>query len=230
MKIIKNEKLIKRNSKIGQWTSMGALAVLALGMYISITKPDMFFLAVSALLFGFILTQIGMYFGNRWGRSPRSDEKLDAGLKGLTKEFSLYHWSSPIPHLLVGPAGIWVLIPYHQRGQVTYRNNRWRLRGGGFLQGYLRLFGQDGIGRPDLEVDAQINSLTKSFSKDIEGELPEINALLVFTADDVQFDIEDAHIPVLPLKKIKDFMRQKAKEKPISVQELEKVKGLLPQE
>ena len=32
MKIIKNEKLIKRNGVIGQWTSMAALAVLGIGI------------------------------------------------------------------------------------------------------------------------------------------------------------------------------------------------------
>ena len=68
MIIIKNEKLIKRNSKIGQFTSLGALGVLALGMYISFTKPDLFIWAVGALLAGFTMTQIGMYYGNRWGR------------------------------------------------------------------------------------------------------------------------------------------------------------------
>jgi hypothetical protein len=31
MKIIKNEKMIKRNSKIGQYTSLGALVVLGGG-------------------------------------------------------------------------------------------------------------------------------------------------------------------------------------------------------
>lgn len=41
MKIIKNEKLIKRNAKIGQWTSMGALVILGLGMYISFTRNDL---------------------------------------------------------------------------------------------------------------------------------------------------------------------------------------------
>ncbi len=153
MKIIKNEKLIKRNAKIGQYTSLGALAVLGIGMYISFTQPDLFVWALGALLVGFTLTQVGMYFGNRWGRSPRPDEKLDAGLKGLTKDYSMYHWTTPIAHLLVGPAGVWVLIPYHQRGQVTYRKNRWKMSGGGFLQNYMRLFGQEGIGRPDLEAE-----------------------------------------------------------------------------
>lgn len=228
MKIIKNERLIKRNSKIGQYTSLGALAVLGIGMYISFTRPELFIWALAALLVGFTLTQIGMYFGNRWGRSPRPDEKLDAGLKGLPGDFVIYHWTTPVAHLLVGPAGIWVLIPYHQRGQVTYRKDRWRMSGGGFLQNYMRLFGQEGLGRPDLEAESEINSLRKSLAADLaEDEIPEINAVLVFTADGINIEAEDAPMPGLPLKKLKEFMRIRAKEKPITAQDLEKVKTAL---
>ena len=229
MKIVKNEKLIKRNSKIGQYTSLGALVVLGIGMYISFTRSELFVWALAALLVGFTLTQIGMYFGNRWGRSPRPDEKLDAGLKGLPRGFVIYHWTTPVAHLLVGPAGIWVLMPYHQRGQVTYRKNRWKMSGGGFLQNYMRLFGQEGLGRPDLEAEAEINSLRKSLAAEMEdGEIPEINAALVFTADGIDIDAEDAPMPALTLKRLKEFMRNKAKEKPISATELEKVKAVLP--
>ena len=230
MKIIKNEKLIKRNSKIGQYTSLGALAVLGIGMYISFTQPELFVWAVGALLLGFTLTQVGMYFGNRWGRSPRPDERLDAGLKGLPGEFVIYHWTTSVAHLLVGPAGIWVLLPFHQRGHVTYRKNRWRMAGGGFLQNYMRLFGQEGIGRPDLEAEAEINSVRKVFAKEMEeDEIPEIKAALVFTTDGVEIEAEDAPMPALPLKKLKEFMRNKAKEKPITPQELEKIKAALPE-
>ena len=230
MKIIKNEKLINRNAKIGQYTSLGALIVLGVGMYVSFTRPELFVWAVVALLLGFTLTQIGMYFGNRWGRSPRPDEKLDSGLKGLHKDFCIYHWSTPVSHLLVGPAGIWVLIPYHQRGQVTYQKNRWKMSGGGFLQGYMRLFGQEGIGRPDLEAESEINSIRKMLAKALdEEEIPEINAALVFTTEGVEIEAEEAPFPTLPLKKLKDFMRNKAKEKPISLQELEKVQAILPE-
>ena len=229
MKIIKNEKLIKRNSKIGQYTSLGALVVLGIGMYISFSRQDLFIWALAALLLGFTLTQIGMYFGNRWGRSPRPDEKLDAGLKGLPGDYVMYHWTTPVPHLLVGPAGVWVLIPYHQRGQATYRKNRWRMSGGGFLQNYMRLFGQEGMGRPDLEAEAEINSLRKSLALEMEeSEIPEIKAALVFTADGVEIDAQEAPMPALNLKKLKEFMRSKAKEKPISPAELEKVKSALP--
>jgi len=230
MKIIKNEKLIKRNAKIGQFTSLGALAVLGAGMYISFTQPDLFVWAVGALLVGFTLTQIGMYFGNRWGRSPRPDEKLDTGLKGLHKDFNIYHWTTPVAHLLVGPSGVWALIPYQQRGQVSYRKNRWKLSGGGFLQNYMRLFGQEGIGRPDLEAEAQINSVHKLLIKKLKtDEIPEVNAILVFTADEIEIEAEDAPIPALPLKKLKDFIRNKAKEKLITAEELDKVKAVLPE-
>jgi hypothetical protein len=230
MKIIKNEKMIKRNSKIGQYTSLGALVVLGVGMYISFTRPELFVWAVGALLLGFTLTQVGMYFGNRWGRSPRPDERLDAGLKGLPGDFVIYHWTTPVAHLLVGPAGIWVLLPYHQRGHVTYRKNRWRMAGGGFLQNYMRLFGQEGLGRPDLEAEAEINSVRKAFAKEMEeDEIPEIKAVLVFTTDGVEIEAEDAPMSALPLKKLKEFMRNKAKEKPITSQELEKIKAALPE-
>ena len=230
MQIIKNEKLIKRNAKIGQYTSFGALIVLGIGMYISFTRPELFVWAVGALLVGFTLTQIGMYFGNRWGRSPRPDEKLDAGLKGLPKDYSMYHWTTPIAHLLVGPAGVWALIPYHQRGQIIYQKNRWKMSGGGFLQNYMRLFGQEGIGRPDLEAESEIESIKKVLAKELnEDEIPEINAALVFTTEGVEIEADEAPIPALPIKKLKDFMRNTAKEKPITPQELEKVKAVLPE-
>ena len=231
MKIIKNEKLINRNAKIGNYTSLGALVVLGLGMYISFTQPELFIWAVAALLLGFTLTQVGMYFGNRWGRSPRPDEKLDAGLKGLPGDFVMYHWTTPVAHLLVGPAGIWVLIPYHQRGHVTYHKNRWKMVGGGFLQGYMRIFGQESIGRPDLEAEAEIKSLRKALAKEMEEEeIPEIQAMLVFTAEGVEIEAEDAPTHAMPIKKLKEFMRNKAKGKPITAEELNKVKSVLPEE
>jgi len=230
MKIIKNEKRIKRNSTIANWTQLGAIAVLGVGMYISFNKPELFTYALASLLVGFTLTQIGMYMGNRYGRSPRPDEKLDAGLKGLQNEFSIYHFITPASHLLIGPAGIWVLMPYHQRGQVTFTKNRWKMSGGGFLQGYMRIFGQESLGRPELETENEVNSIYKYLAKQMEeSEIPEINAMIIFTSDGVEIEGEDAPIPAMKLKQIKDFFRQKMKEKPISQSQLTAVKAALPE-
>ena len=228
MKIIKNETLIKRNAKIGNWTSLGALAVLGGGMYLSFTRPELFTYSLIALLLGFILTQVGMYMGNKFGRSPRPDEKLDAGLKGLQNEFVMYHYTTPASHLLVGPAGVWVVMPYHQRGQVEFKKDRWQMRGGGFLQSYMRIFGQEGLGRPDLEINNEINSLKKHLLKDMdESEIPAINAVMVFTNDEAVVEAEGSPFPAIKVKQLKEFIRQKAKEKKLSAETLNKLKAVL---
>ncbi|HET6595710.1 MAG TPA: hypothetical protein VFG81_08810 [Anaerolineales bacterium] len=228
MKIIKNETLIKRNAKIGQWTSLAALAVLGGGMYLSFTRPELFVYSLVALLLGFTLTQVGMYMGNKFGRSPRPDEKLDAGLKGLPNEFVMYHYTTPASHLLVGPAGVWVVMPYHQRGEAEYRKNRWRMRGGGFLQSYMRIFGQESLGRPDLEIENEIQSIKKHLLKQMDdSEIPEINALMVFTNDDVVIEAEGSPFPAMKLKQLKDFLRQKAKEKKLPAETLNRLKTVL---
>jgi hypothetical protein len=228
MKIIKNEKLIKRNAQIGSWTSLAALVVLGGGMYLSFSRPELFMYSLIALLLGFTLTQVGMYMGNKFGRSPRPDEKLDAGLKGLQNEFVMYHYTTPAAHLLVGPAGLWVVMPYHQRGRVEYKKNRWHMKGGGFLQGYMRIFGQEALGRPDIEIENEIESLKKYLLKHMdESEIPEVNALMVFTSDDVELNGEGSPVTALKLKQLKDFIRQRAKEKKLSVETLNKLKTVL---
>ena len=230
MKIIKNEKLIKRNGTIGNWTSLAAIIVLGIGMYISFTRTELITYTLIALVLGFTLTQVGMYMGNKFGRSPRPDERLDAGLKGLPNEYVLYHYTTPASHLLVGPAGVWVIKPYHQRGQVTFRKDRWRIGGGGFFQSYMRIFGQESLGRPDIEIEGEIRSLRNYLLKHMdESEIPELNPLIVFTSEAVEIndDVQHAPIPAIKLKQLKEFIRQKAKEKKVSTETLNKLKTAL---
>lgn len=229
MKIIKDEKLIKRNGQIGNWTSIAALAVLGTGMYLSFKRPDLFIYSIGALILGFTLTQIGMSFSSRFGRSPRPDEQLDAGLKGLPNDDCLYHFMTPAAHLYVGSAGIWVLATYHQRGRVVYQKNRWRLTGGGFLQAYMTVFGQEGLGRPEMEMTREINGVKNLLSKKMgDADLPEVNGALVFTNEGIEIEGSTAPQPAVQLKKLKDFLRQKAKDQPLSSLKMMAVKAALP--
>lgn len=230
MIIVRNEKLIKRNSRIGQWTSLGALGVLGIGMYLSFQRPDLFIYSIGALLVGFAMTQIGMFFSSRWGRSPRPDEQLDTALKGLPGDTTIYHYTSPVPHLLVGSMGLWILLPYHQRGKVAYHNNRWRLRGGGFMQAYMTIFGQEGLGRPDLDASQQIEAVQKYLARNMaEKGVPPVSAALVFSNDQIEIDTTGAPLPALQIKKLKDFLRQRSKTTSVSAEVLRQVKECLPQ-
>jgi len=228
MKIIKNEKLITRNSKIGQWTSLAGLVVLGGGMFVTWRYPELFNYALIALLAGFILTQISIHLGNRFGRSPRPDESLDSALKGLPGDFTIYHFTAPAAHLLVGPAGIWALLPYRQTGNVTYRNGRWKMGGGGFMQGYMRIFGQEGIGRPDVEADSDIKSVRKELAEHMPvEEVPDVQAVLVFTGEPVELEAVDAPLPAMKAKQLKEFMRRGAKDRQLTEAQLQRINSIL---
>lgn len=226
MNIITNERLIQRNARIGQISSIIGLLVLAGGMYISFTQQELFLLSLVALLVGFGLSQIGIYFGNRWGRRPRPDEMLDAALKGLDDRYSLFHYTTPTSHLLVGPAGIWVLMPRHQKGTITYDENkrRWQQKGGNW---YLKIFAQESLGRPDLEIGAEIHSITRYLDDHMPVEnIPDVQAALILTNENTEVAADNAPAPTLPARKLKDFIRKTAKGKPVSLDRVKEISSL----
>ena len=228
MKIISNEKLIKRNGTIGQITSLSSLVILGVGMYISFKSPELFTISIGALLAGFILSQVCIYFGNRWGRSPRPDELLDQGLKGMPGDYTIYHYTTPAPNLLVGPAGIWLLIPFHQNGTIVYDGKKWKAKSGGLTQSYMRIFGQENMSRPDLDAGALADKLTRSLKKQMpEDQIPPIQAAIVFTSKTVEVQADDAPVPTMHLKKLKPYIRKMAKESPITSQEIKAVNDAL---
>lgn len=229
MKISTNHKLIKRNARIGQITSLVALGILAAGMYITFKMPDKVGYSLGALLFGFFLSQMGMYYGNRWGRSPRPDEVIDKSLKGLGRDHTIYHYTAPAPHLLVGPSGLWVLLHYYQGGNIKYENKRWRQKGGGFIQGYLKIFGQENIGRPEIEGAAEAASLVKFFKKVLpDVEIPEVRSAAIFSNPTVDLSANEAPIPAFTPKDFKEFLKNQAKENPLSQSTIKAIQDVLP--
>ncbi len=231
MNIETNENLIRRNARIAQISMVAGLLVLVGGMVLSFRSAEQFGLSLAALLVGFALSQIGIYYGNRWGRRPRPDEILNTALKGLDGRYSIYHYVTPISHLLVGPAGIWVLLTRSQRGVITYEKGRWRQRGGGVMMTYLRIFAQEGLGRPELDIQHELENLEK-FLRNLleEDDLPSLNAALVFTNENVEIAIDenmDLPAPTLPVGKLKDYLRKFAKGKPISMDKSQEIQRLI---
>jgi len=240
MKIVTNRKYIRRNKKIGQYTTIASLAILVIGFIISLdtSNPSLFTWSLLALIVGFILSQVGIYFGNRWGRSPRPDEVLATGLKGLEDKYVLYNYMTVTPHLLVGPAGIWILATFTQRGSISYDadRKRWNQRGGNFI---MKLFGQEGLGRPDQEVYNQYQDLQKFISKEVTiPNLPAPQVLMVFLSDKSTVSAPDSPVPALHIEKLKDFIRKQAKENilrsdvkdPESLDPIRRFQQLLPEE
>ena len=216
MNIYIDQKLVKRNSRIGQGFMLGGLVILGAGMYISFKYTELFNWSLVALIAGFLASQVGIYYSNRWGRYPRPYDQLNKALKGLDGRYSLYHYITSTPHLLVGPAGIWVLMPRNQGGTISFSKGRYRQKGGNI---YMKIFAQESLGRPDLEVQGEVEKLRNFLNKrmDEETELPPINAALIFTNPkaNISDPEEGVEMPaeMIILDKLKDNIRKAAKAK-----------------
>lgn len=229
MKVLVNHKIIKRRNKIGQIATLGSLVVLAVGLYLSFQDGMMGF-ALLALAVGFFSSQIGVFLGNRWGRSPRPDEVITTALKGLDNRYTLYHYLTPVPHLLIGPAGVWNIITYHQAGTITYDEGkqRWKQKGGNT---YLKIFAQEGLGRPDLDIEAFSNDMNKFMAKATPKSLQEkitVKPVLLFVNEKATVNANNAPVATLTPDKFKDFIRKSAKKGPADTEQMETLAALLP--
>jgi len=210
MIIVRNERLIKRNKTIGNVSGILSIIVLGLGMYVSFKYMDKITYSLTALIVGFTLSQVGIFYSNRFARSPRPDEELDAALKGLDDQYTLYHYQSPVTHLLVGPAGLWTLYIFPQKGKFIYDEGkgRWKKIGGSL---YLRFFGQESIGRPDQDIPRSQERLKKELAKIPQFEVPEPRAALVFSNEDAEVEADNAPVPTVHARQLKKLIRKEAK-------------------
>lgn len=229
MKIVSNDKLIKRNTRIGNITSLASVAVLGIGMYFSFKDVDGKYLPLtfSSLIIGFLLFQIGNYYMNRFGKPPRPDQKISAALKGMDDKYTLYHFATNIPHMLVGPGGLYCLLPYNQPGTIAYNaaKNRWKQTGGNF---FLKTFGGDSLGRPDLDANYAVTDITKYFEKkgiDLGTTVPE--AILVFINDKATINAEGYSGGAVTADKLKEYIRKRAKNSPLSPELLSSISKTL---
>ena len=226
MKIITNEKKIRRNTRFGQFAMYGALAMVGAMIYFYATGQALKQASLSwfMILACFLLSQVSIYFVNRWGRRPRPDELIDRALKGADDRYAIYHYTTPTAHLLVCPAGIWAILSYYQKGTIVYEKGRWRQKGGGCMQAYMRFFAQEGLGRPDMDVSIERDAVTKYLNKLLpDKELPPVKAVLVFISAQATLEANDAPEPTLALADLKEFFRKAAKDKVLTQQQIEEI-------
>lgn len=231
MKLVINQRYINIRKKIAQFTTLGSLGILVVGLVYAF-KRDTQSVLVSyiALILGFVLSQVGMYFTSRFARTPRIDEVLTKVFEKLRHEYSFFVYSAPLPLLLTGPCGIWIILPITANGLVSYENGKWKQKGGNFL---LKTLGQEGIGNPTREAEANQAELTaylksKGFT---DEELPTIKPVLVVVMKTTQLgDVSGSPVPVISLAELKRYIRRVDREecaKPLDLDQRERLNAAL---
>jgi hypothetical protein len=221
MKRITNEPLIKRNSRIGVGAHLAGLLILVGGMAVTFLQPQRSDLSLAALMIGFVLANVGIYFTNRYGRTPRPDQALDAALKGLDDQYLIVHYYLGIGHALFSPGGVFALVPKFQGGRVTYDGKRWHHSG---VSWFRKFFAQENLGNPTLEGQAEAQSLQNRLRRLLEGEEPPtVKSIIVFTNEQSAVEADSAPVPVLHGQKLKEYIRHLPRGVGLNASQLDKV-------
>lgn len=209
MQNVTNEDRIAKGARIGKISVFVSLGFLAAGLIISLMFPTspLMWLSLVFLVVGIVISGIGTMNMNRWVREPRADQALDQALKGFDDRYQLYNYYLPAPHVFLTPIGLFVLTAMGQDGKIRYEGNKFRRN---FSLGRLfRFMGEEGMGRPFAEADAQVQALRDLLAQ-AELDDVEIQNILVFHNPRAELDVADPPRPVVTPKDLKKFIRKSA--------------------
>ena len=228
MYIYTNEKKLKRNKNISKYTTLAAFAILIAGA-VAAFSPKYITLSFIALIVGFILSQISINFTSKWGREPSNDAIFNVKLKGLSDNFSIYHYMDPVDHLLVGTAGTFILMPYFQGGEIGFNEakGRWTQKKANW---FMKLFGQESLGRPDSDCETNLSLVRDYFiSRGIDFLEDKIHPVLVFINPQAKIlEGQNFKYDTVPLGKLKETIRNYAKDDRLSPEFIDEVTDKLP--
>lgn len=223
MRIFTNDKLFKRNTRLAFIANLGAMFFLLASVYVLFTAQPLG-LYLLFLFAGVVCMQTGVYFG-RWNRRP--DLALNDALKSVDDGYSLYHYTTPVSHMLLGPSGIWILLPRQARGTVSFdqRKQKWKLK----TKGFFSRFGQEPIGKPigeaSLEAESLDRFLEKHWKKE-DGDL-RVQAALVFVDNSTEVEgAGNAPLPTVSLKKAKQMLLKADERSHLSKTQVKKLNDL----
>jgi hypothetical protein len=210
---ITNERTVRRGARLGKILTSAGLALLIAACVLVLALKNVAYIWVPFLflLLGVLAASIGMPNMNRWVRVPRADQALEQGLKGLDDRYRLYNYFLPAAHVLLSPAGLFVLTAKGQDGEIHCEGDRCRRKFSAVR--LLRLMAEEGLGRPTAEGDAQVHALQQYLDKQGVGDSLEIQNLIVFYNPRANLVTAETSRPVVVPKGLKRAIRRPQEEK-----------------
>lgn len=239
MKVYRNLSAIRTKEQRGRRITLAGLMILFVGLLSSFipnwyppTEPsanpiinflqfNWAYISFGALAIGFIASNIGSYYINRFAarRWPgtkqiaRPDELLERSLKGFDDKYNLFLWSLPQSnYMLSGPSGIYLFAVKGDKGKVTVEGDRWREA---FSIGrFFTAFTREGLGNPTRELNEEAEQVrvllqqgeaSGQLSFDT-GDVP-IQTAVVFINPVVKLDANNPSTPALTTGDVKKFIR-----------------------
>jgi hypothetical protein len=200
--------MIARRSRVGKIATLVGLGFLVAGLVVSfaLQETPWLWLSFLFLILGLLVSSVGTFNMNRWVREPRADQALEQGLKGFDDRYRLYNYHLPAPHVLLSPAGLFVLTAMGQEGVIRYEGGKFRRN---FSLGrVLRFMGEEGMGRPFAEAEGEVRALQRFLDEQGVAEDVEIQSIVVFYNPRSELAISEPPQPVANPKGLKKAIRK----------------------
>jgi hypothetical protein len=226
MQIYRNDQFIQRRAKFGRYANLGGMGILLLGLIVNLSmQMEGLLLSMLALIVGFALYQVGMYFTLRYGRPERPDQVLVKALKGFDHRYHLFQFTSPAGNVLVSPNACLVFTVKMQGKVIQYQRGKWKHLVG--WQGIFFWLAGDSLGNPSRDAASEADVLKRYLAKKLPGVEVPIQPVIVFGNTSAEVDAGDCPIPALHYKKLKDWLRGPGKTGSLDPEAREQIIGLL---
>lgn len=214
MQTVTNTKLVQSRGTWGKRLAIIGFIMLFAAVFMPL-RDELLVFSWPVMIIGFVISNIGMFSYNKYARPPLPHDLLDKALKGLDNRFRLYNFTTPVPHVLLTPSGVMVIVLRRMGGDISCHGERWQAKTS-FLS-KLRIFTEDQVGNPalDLRQDAsRLQALLEAKLSSTEGEKPvALGGFVYFSHPDAKLALDQPTVPVLTDRNLKDYLRRQAGDK-----------------
>jgi hypothetical protein len=215
-----HEAKIRRYATLGTVAMIAGMASMIVAIYLALKQQQQQFPLVMATSFGgVIVSQIGVYLRNHWGRHPRRDEILNDALKGLDQRYSIFHYTLRASHALIAPSGVYAVCISDIEGEISYRQGKWRQ-----VRPRRRGTKEQTLSEPTRQTQSEVSLLRRALRGRLKREdlaqVP-IEPILVFIHPNAQVETEKPPFAAIHIKKLKGFLRSLPKGPTLAAEEVD---------
>lgn len=240
MKVVVNLKLVRKYKVFTRLSLFGVIATLLIGLVFAFFNvfPKVlvnFIIATIAIVTCYTLLRINNWLTSRWGATPRLDEKISDSLKGLGDEYTIFHYVTDVPHVLIGPNGIFLLEVFEQPGKIIYNQEKktWKyVKRGNFIS---KVFTSEKFPDPVKEIvfvekdwTNFLQRLSKSDYFKADSDFPEPKTVIVFPDPTAELEVTGSPIILTKMNRLKELIRSLPKLPQVEYDSVKKFLGTLP--
>ncbi len=141
-------------------------------------------------------------------------------LRGFDKNYHLFSYTAPVPHVLLTPSRVFALLIKPHDGVIRRHGKRWR-RDFSWRR-IVFLFGEESLGNPTRDADAGTRRLQGELHKLLSEEAPTVEPIIVFINPNVRLEMTDSppsemdDVPTLTGTQLKKYIRAQPKGQPFN--------------